>query len=418
MKLNNVICQINKTGFGLLVVASLALVGCGGGGGDSGGAGTPSGLYNVPLTGVGATGNYTMTTTRTSSGVTQNGVTVANVALPATQALFCSDAAVHAAVTASIGFMGTLNVTGCTFSGVTGQVSMMIDLGIGQGYTTPGSVNFSYAATPAASNPGITGVTPSGSGIGTSVTITGTNFRQGSGGILSGDAYRVSFNGATATPNGRTLTQLAVIVPAGATTGALTVTDLITNQVYNVPGGFMVTGQPSQTFIAIPANGVFTAAANNVAVDFADITGAVVTVNATDIIFDITLRNLPATFTFNQPNVPLNQREYEWAVDFDINNDSLQDYSLSLSSFKSTDQPGSPVSTPIVQPLLKGKYQVNVWNKNNYLVGASASVTGNTIRLSVPKSAHTALLNITPAAMVNINTWYRSDSTTLVTDSI
>ncbi len=417
MKLSNAIHPICKAGFGVLVMASLALVGCGGGGGgDSGGAGTPSGLYNVPLTGVGATGNYTMTTTRTFSGVTQNGVAVPNVALPATQALFCSDSAVHAAVNASIGFMGTLNVTDCTFSGVTGQVSMMIDLGIGQGYTTPASVNFSYAATPAASNPGITGVSPFGSGIGTSVTIMGTNFRQGSLGITSGDAYRVSFNGATATPNGRTLTQLAVVVPVGATTGALTVTDLITNQVYTVPGGFMVTGQPSQTFSAIPANGVFTAPANNVAVDFADITGAVVAINATDIVFDVTLRNLPATFTFNQTNVPLNQREYEWAVDFDINNDSLADYSLSLSSYKfnSTQTVGSLLS--IGNPLIST--QVNVWKQNNYLAGAFASVTGNTIRLNVPKSAHTELLNITPAAKVKIRTWYRSDSTTLVTDSI
>jgi hypothetical protein len=196
----------------------------------------------------------------------------------------------------------------------------------------------------------------------------------------------------------------------------LTVTDLITHQVYTVPGGFMVTGQPSQTFSAIPANGVFTAPANDVAVDFVDITGAIVTVNATDIIFEITLRNLPATFTFNQVNVPLNQLEYEWAVDFDINNDSLSDYSLSLTEFKF--DPTQTVGTLLNSHSMLFNTQVNVWKKNNYLTGASASITGNTIRLSVPKSSHTDLLSITPAAKVKIRTRYKSDSTTIFTDSI
>jgi hypothetical protein len=98
------------------------------------------------------------------------------------------------------------------------------------------------AGVPTGSNPGITGVLPASAAVGASVTISGTNFRQGSGGITSGDAYRVSFNGTTATPYLRTLTQLAVIVPVGATTGTLTATDLITNLVYTVPSGFTVTG--------------------------------------------------------------------------------------------------------------------------------------------------------------------------------
>lgn len=119
-----------------------------------------------------------------------------------------------------------------------------------------------YATTPSGtppatgSNPGITGVFPTSGSVGASVTISGTNFRQGSGGITSGDAYRVSFNGTTATPYMRTLTQLGVIVPVGATSGTLTVTDLITNQVYTVLGGFTVTGT---TGGAISATAITTA---------------------------------------------------------------------------------------------------------------------------------------------------------------
>lgn len=117
-----------------------------------------------------------------------------------------------------------------------------------------------YATTPSStppvtgSNPGITGVLPASAAIGASVTISGANFRQGTGGITSGDAYRVSFNGTTATPYLRTLMQLAVIVPVGATTGALTVTDLITNQVYTVTGGFTVTGTTGGAISATATN--------------------------------------------------------------------------------------------------------------------------------------------------------------------
>ena len=277
------------------------------------------------------------------------------------------------------------------------------------------------------SNPGITGVLFSSTTPGSLVTITGTNFAAGVN-MISGSNYLVSFNGTTATPSARTLTQLAVLIPTGATTGPLTVTDLTTNQVYTVPGGFTVAGSAAPlVFHAIPANGIFTAQANNVTVDFVDIVGAVVTVNSTDIIVDITLRNLPATFTFNQPNAPLNYVEYEWGVDFGINNDNVADYSLSLSHYKSSDGPGSLISTPAVGPLVNGTNsliipQVNVWkdsnNNNSYLVDASASITGNTLRLSVHKSASPDLANITSSARVRIKSFYRSDSTTTYSDSI
>ena len=94
------------------------------------------------------------------------------------------------------------------------------------------------------SNPGISGVVPSSAAPGASVTISGTNFAAGTS-MLSGSNYQVSFNGTTATPSARTLTQLSVTVPTGATSGTLTVTDLTTHVVYTVPGGFTVTGATS-----------------------------------------------------------------------------------------------------------------------------------------------------------------------------
>ena len=62
----------------------------------------------------------------------------------------------------------------------------------------------------------ITGFTPSDGPEGTFVTIDGTGFTAGT---------TVSFNGASATIDSQTATQLVVIVPSGASTGLITVTE-------------------------------------------------------------------------------------------------------------------------------------------------------------------------------------------------
>ncbi len=185
---------------------------------------------------VSAAATYKLTTARASSGAFQTGITVNNVTKPDSQAAFCADASVLSALDKTIGFMGTLKITGCTFNGSTGKIDVMIELIPGWGYTTAGSVSFTYAAIPAAGVTSASGVLPASQAPGASVTITGANFVQNAGN------YRVSFNGVTATPYFRTLTQLAVIVPVGATSGTLTLTDLTGNQAYIVPGGFTVVG--------------------------------------------------------------------------------------------------------------------------------------------------------------------------------
>lgn len=105
--------------------------------------------------------------------------------------------------------------------------------GSGGGGNAPSNNNTTNNVT---SNPGITLVLPASASVAATVTIIGTNFVQ------TANNYSVSFNGVITTPILRTLTQLAVIVPVGATSGPLTVTDLVTNQIYTVPGGFNVLG--------------------------------------------------------------------------------------------------------------------------------------------------------------------------------
>ena len=67
-------------------------------------------------------------------------------------------------------------------------------------------------------SPGITNILPNPAAVGTSVTITGTNFGATQGGST------VTFNGTTASPTSWSATSITVPVPAGATTGNAVVT--------------------------------------------------------------------------------------------------------------------------------------------------------------------------------------------------
>ena len=67
-------------------------------------------------------------------------------------------------------------------------------------------------------SPGITNILPNPAAVGTSVTITGTNFGATQGGST------VTFNGTTASPASWSATSITVPVPAGATTGNAVVT--------------------------------------------------------------------------------------------------------------------------------------------------------------------------------------------------
>jgi hypothetical protein len=66
--------------------------------------------------------------------------------------------------------------------------------------------------------PSITTLSPTSGTVGTSVTITGTNFGGSQG------SSTVKFNGTSATPTSWSATSIKAKVPTGATTGNVVVT--------------------------------------------------------------------------------------------------------------------------------------------------------------------------------------------------
>ena len=79
-------------------------------------------------------------------------------------------------------------------------------------------VAFRAAGSGGGSSPSITSLAPSSGGVGTAVTIGGTNFGATQG------ASTVTFNGTGATPTSWSATSIVAPVPSGATTGNVVVT--------------------------------------------------------------------------------------------------------------------------------------------------------------------------------------------------
>jgi hypothetical protein len=116
------------------------------------------------------------------------------------------------------------------------------------------------------SPPTFTSFTPSSGAIGTTVTITGTNF-------TTPFSNAVKFNGVTATITASTATSLTVTVPAGATTGLIEVTigcntvTSATNFTITVPPtvtSFTPTSGPISTTVTITGTNFSTTPANNI----------------------------------------------------------------------------------------------------------------------------------------------------------
>jgi hypothetical protein len=105
-------------------------------------------------------------------------------------------------------------------------------------------------ATPAlAAMPTISSFAPATGVIGTPVTITGTGFNDAPSPVSS-----VKFNGVTATFTVNSDTQITATVPAGATTGAITVTD--SEGTATSATNFTVTPSPVPTITSFaPASG-------------------------------------------------------------------------------------------------------------------------------------------------------------------
>ena len=95
------------------------------------------------------------------------------------------------------------------------------------------------------SSPSITNLSPSSGAVGTSVTITGSNFGSSQG------SSTVTFNGTAATPTSWSATSIVATVPSGATTGNVVVT------VGGIAGnGVSFTVEPDITSLSSTTGGV------------------------------------------------------------------------------------------------------------------------------------------------------------------
>lgn len=148
------------------------------------------------------------------------------VAAPIISNLSPNSGSVGASVTISGSNLGMQANGSVAFNGIvaspTSWTSTAIAAPVPAGATTGSVVVTVYGGSSNGVNftvgPSISGVSPTSGPIGTSVTISGTNF-----GATQGSST-VSFNGTSATPTSWATTSIVVPVPSGATTGNVVVT--------------------------------------------------------------------------------------------------------------------------------------------------------------------------------------------------
>jgi len=164
-----------------------------------------------------------------ASGVNSNGVSFTVVPAPSITSLSPSSGPVGASLTISgANFGSTQGSSTVTFNGtlatVTSWSSTSIVASVPSGATTGAVVvhasgvnsnGVSFAVLP---RPNISGLSPTSGAVGTSVTITGTNFGSTQG------TSTVTFNGTSATATSWSATSIVATVPSGASTGNVVVT--------------------------------------------------------------------------------------------------------------------------------------------------------------------------------------------------
>lgn len=147
----------------------------------------------------------------------------------------------------------SLGATGRQYG--TNAVAARTNLRTTKGWTITGDTPSGTicAATPA---PTIISFTPTSGAVGTTVTITGTNFSTTPASNI------VQFNGVAAVVSASTATSITVVVPAGATSGKISVT--VNGMTATSTNDFTVTttvNQPpviSSTTASVPVNGIVT----------------------------------------------------------------------------------------------------------------------------------------------------------------
>jgi gliding motility-associated-like protein len=122
-------------------------------------------------------------------------------------------------------------------SAITGKITVTVNCS-----TATSASDFVVGA--AVALPTITSFTPSSGPVGKTVTITGTNFSS------TPANNTVRFNGTTATVSASTATSITTTVPAGATTGKITVT--VGGNMATSASSFTVTAAPTISFTTQP----------------------------------------------------------------------------------------------------------------------------------------------------------------------
>lgn len=140
--------------------------------------------------------------------------------------------------------LGTVTTTTCSALGMTSAGTYYASIAAFDTSNQTGTYSSQISVTlatvdPAPTAPTITTFSPPSGAVGTSVTITGTNFSP----TLASNT--VKFNGTTATLSSGTTTQLVAVVPSAATTGKISVTT--SAGTVNSSGDFTITTPPSST---------------------------------------------------------------------------------------------------------------------------------------------------------------------------
>ena len=118
----------------------------------------------------------------------------------------------------------------------------------------------------------------------------------------------------------------------------------------------------------------------------------------------ITLDSLPDSITYNRSTTPDGYIEYQWGVVFDINGDGAinqGDIELQILHFKS---PGSIERIGKISDLGAALWVYTTDTQRTSTVAAKSDVSGNTITLSISKTAYPSLKSITGSTLVYFET--------------
>lgn len=118
------------------------------------------------------------------------------------------------------------------------------------------------------------------------------------------------------------------------------------------------------------------------------------------LVVSITLDSLPPSYTYNKTTTPDGYVEYKWGITFDINNSGTinqGDIVLRILHFKAT---GSIEQTGPISDFSADLWEYTSDTQTTSVANAASEVTGDTITISIDKSAHATLSSVTNSTLV------------------